>query len=239
MKLVKMERKDSFMVGIRLFFQEWKKRIQDDRKTEYWLSSFLFLYVWGVMIVAFCFTGVRQIEQKPMQVCAQVREVRQELGQKPKLIKMEQEEPEQQVSIKKIRQEIEKEKKIQQEKEILQRIVEAEATGEDLKGKILVANVILNRVKDKRFPNTIRGVVFQRKGGHVQFSPTKDGRYWSVHVSKESKKAVEAALSGVDYAKGALYFSARSKADKNNMHWFDHHLKWLFRYGGHEFYKNR
>ena len=37
----------------------------------------------------------------------------------------------------------------------LLRIVEAEATGEDLEGKMLIANVILNRVRDSRFPNTI------------------------------------------------------------------------------------
>lgn len=123
------------------------------------------------------------------------------------------------------------------EKEVLLRIVEAEATGEDLKGRILVANVIMNRVKSKQFPNTVKGVVFQKNGRSVQFSPTKDGRYWSVKVTKKTKQAVEEALSGTDYSKGALYFSARSKADPSNMSWFDRNLTWLFQYGGHEFYK--
>ena len=40
-------------------------------------------------------------------------------------------------------------------------LVEAEAGGEDLMGKMLVANVVLNRVKDKRFPNSINEVIFQ------------------------------------------------------------------------------
>lgn len=125
-----------------------------------------------------------------------------------------------------------------EEANVLKRIVEAEATGEDIKGRILVANVILNRVKSSKFPNTVKEVVFQRKGSTVQFSPTKDGRYWSVNVSAKTKEAVKRALAGEDYSRGALYFSARSRADKHNMRWFDGSLKWLFKYGGHEFYKD-
>jgi N-acetylmuramoyl-L-alanine amidase len=121
--------------------------------------------------------------------------------------------------------------------EILQRIVEAEATGEDMKGKMLVANVILNRVKDKDFPDTIKGVVFQKDGGTYQFSPIKDNRYWTVKISKDTAKAVDRVMKGEDDSKGALYFSARSRANKNSMRWFDNHLDYLFRYGGHEFFK--
>lgn len=121
--------------------------------------------------------------------------------------------------------------------EILQRIVEAEASGETIKGKMLVANVILNRVNNKNFPNTVEGVVFQRDGGTYQFSPIKDGRYYSVKVSSDTKKAVNRVLQGEDESKGALYFSARSKADKSSMRWFDSHLKFLFECGGHEFFK--
>jgi len=125
------------------------------------------------------------------------------------------------------------------ERDILERIVEAEATGEDVKGKILVANVIINRVKDENFPDTIEEVVFQRAGGTYQFSPIKDKRYWSVTISKETKEAVQRVLQGEDYSQGALYFSARDKADKSNMRWFDKNLKFLFQHGGHEFFKNK
>lgn len=68
------------------------------------------------------------------------------------------------------------------DRQILERIVEAEAGGENRKGKILVANVILNRVRHKEFPNTIKGVVFAHKGSRYQFSPIADGRYYKVHV---------------------------------------------------------
>lgn len=123
--------------------------------------------------------------------------------------------------------------------EILQRIVEAEATGEDLKGKILVANVIINRVNDAAFPDSVEDVVFQKTGGTYQFSPISDKRYYSVNVSDETKEAVQRVLQGEDYSQGALYFSARKRASASNMRWFDTNLKWLFQYGNHEFFTNK
>ena len=123
------------------------------------------------------------------------------------------------------------------DRRILERIVEAEAGGENHKGKILVANVVLNRVKNKSFPSTIKGVVFSHRGGTYQFSPIMDGRYYTVDVSKDTKNAVSDALNGVDYSKGALYFMERAIADSSNVSWFDRSLTILFRYHCHEFYR--
>lgn len=119
------------------------------------------------------------------------------------------------------------------DRKILERIVEAEATAEGYKGKLLVANVVLNRVKSKKFPSTVKGVVF----AHRQFSPVSDGRYYSVHVTKETKKAVDDALNGKNPSKGALYFMERSAANPSNVTWFDRALTKLYRYGCHEFFK--
>lgn len=121
--------------------------------------------------------------------------------------------------------------------EVLQRIVEAEAGGEDLEGRTLVANVVLNRVISKRFPNTVREVVFAHGGSTYQFSPVSNGSYYSVHVSEGTKKAVRAALDGKDTSQGALYFMERALADSGNVSWFDRCLTKLFRHGCHEFYK--
>ena len=112
------------------------------------------------------------------------------------------------------------------------RIVEAEASGEDIIGKIMVANVILNRVEHERFPDTIYNVVYA-KG---QFSPVSSGRINRVKVSEETKEAVERALSGEDYSNGALYFAARKYASKSNMSWFDRALTKVAVHGGHEFF---
>lgn len=123
------------------------------------------------------------------------------------------------------------------EVEMLERIVQAEAGSEDMKGRILVANVVLNRVSNKNFPDTVKQVIFQNSDGEYQFSPVADKRYWSVKVSKKTKEAVQRALQGEDYSDGALYFMARKRAKASNAKWFDDNLKWLFKHGGHEFYR--
>lgn len=120
---------------------------------------------------------------------------------------------------------------------ILSRIVEAEATDKDIKSKILVANVVINRWKSEEFPDSIEGVVFERNHGAVQFSPTADGRYEAVHVTNSTKESVDRALKGEDYSQGALYFVERSIADADNVSWFDRALTRLFEYEGHTFYK--
>ncbi len=118
----------------------------------------------------------------------------------------------------------------------LLRIVEAEAGGEDEDGKLLVANVVLNRVNNENFPDTVTEVVMQRQQGVAQFSPTVDGRFRSIKVSEETYQAVERALYGEDISQGALYFCARKLTDSNKMQWFDRHLTRLFSYGNHEFF---
>ena len=125
----------------------------------------------------------------------------------------------------------------EEDKEVLLRIVEAEATGEDLMGRMLVANVILNRVVSKGFPNSIAEVVFQNNGVTYQFAPIKDGRYWTVKISDKTREAVERVLAGEDYSQGAMYFAARKLANKKAMSWFDTSLEFLFRHGVHEFFK--
>ena len=118
----------------------------------------------------------------------------------------------------------------------LLRIVEAEASGEDETGKLLVANVVLNRVKDEEFPDTITEVIFQKNNGVTQFSPVSNGRFWKVEISGETVSAVNRALAGEDVSNGALYFAARKYADTDNMRWFDEKLDYLFTHGGHEFF---
>lgn len=120
--------------------------------------------------------------------------------------------------------------------EILLKIVEAEAGGEDIKGKMLVAGVVMNRVESSDFPDTVKEVVFQREKGVAQFSPVSDGRFYRVQASDETKEAVERVLNGEDITEGALYFAARKYADPERMKWFDNSLTLLFSYGGHEFF---
>lgn len=123
-----------------------------------------------------------------------------------------------------------------EEMDALCRIVEAEAGSEDEDGKLLVANVVLNRVKDKHFPDTVGEVIFQEKNGSYQFSPVGSGRFYRVTVSEETIAAVQRALEGEDISEGALYFASRRYANGSKMSWFDTHLTYLFQHGNHEFY---
>lgn len=120
--------------------------------------------------------------------------------------------------------------------EILCRIVEAEAGSEDEKGRMLVANVVMNRVKSSRFPDTVKGVVFQNEGGICQFSPVANGGYYRVKISETTRKAVEKVLRGEDESRGALYFVNRYAAAAEYMYWFDTKCTPLFSYGRHEFF---
>ena len=85
--------------------------------------------------------------------------------------------------------------------EVLLRIVQAEAGICDDKGKILVANVIINRVKSSRFPGNVRDVVYQRS----QFSPVSNGTINTCRVTQQTRDCVDRALAGEDYSDGALF----------------------------------
>ena len=117
--------------------------------------------------------------------------------------------------------------------QMLLRLVEAEACGEGVKGKMLVASVVLNRLETSfSGSDSVSDVIFD-KG---QFSPVTSGRIFRVTVSEETVEAVERVLDGEDYSRGALYFMARDKASKRGRNWFDSNLRYLFSHGGHEFY---
>lgn len=121
----------------------------------------------------------------------------------------------------------------QSDYEALQRIVEAEAGNQDERGRMLVANVIVNRVKSEKFANDITGVIFQNNGRTYQFEPILNGYYYEVTVSEETKKAVDKVLQGEDTSGGALYFTMRTSANS----WFNTELTLLFVHGEHYFYK--
>ena len=117
--------------------------------------------------------------------------------------------------------------------EVLLKIVQAEAGICDEKGKILVANVIINRVKSDEFPDTVKKVVYQPS----QFSPVSNGSINRVKVTQETIDCVNRALEGEDYSQGALYFMYRNGSRGSAVRWFDRNLDFLFRHEKHEFFK--
>ena len=89
--------------------------------------------------------------------------------------------------------------------EILATCVEAEAGNQDLKGKRLVADVILNRVESPRFPDTIEDVISQK----YQFTTYWDGSMDAVtEPSEETFEAVRMELYGQRLDEEILFFTA-------------------------------
>jgi N-acetylmuramoyl-L-alanine amidase len=100
------------------------------------------------------------------------------------------------------------------EKDLLARLVHAEAKGEPYAGKVAVATVVLNRVDHPDFPNTIREVIYERSGGHYAFTPVQNGTI-NQPADREAYRAVEEAIAFRGLGNGSLYFynpkTAKSK----------------------------
>lgn len=102
-----------------------------------------------------------------------------------------------------------------------------EANSESEKGQIAVANVIMNRVKSKKFPNSVCSVVSQKN----QFS------WYGKTKHKYNDKTVDIAEKVLsnrvhDVTNGALFFHSGK-----NPHW-TRKMKFVTKIGGHKFYKN-
>ncbi|MGL4741469.1 MAG: cell wall hydrolase [Sarcina sp.] len=100
-----------------------------------------------------------------------------------------------------------------EELELMAKVVHAESKGEPYKGKVAVASVILNRVLDPNFPNSISGVITQKNA----FSCVRNGKIDAVPNS-DSYKAVLDAIKGNDPTNKALYFYNPDIATCNWMH---------------------
>lgn len=83
----------------------------------------------------------------------------------------------------------------------LARAVYGEARGESYQGQVAVAAVILNRVRDGDFPNTIKAVIFEP----LAFTCVADKQIY-LEPSSTAIKAAREALAGADPSGGALYY---------------------------------
>ena len=113
----------------------------------------------------------------------------------------------------------------------LARIIHAESRGEALLGQIAVGNVVLNRVKSAYYPNTIYGVIFDRKYG-VQFSPILDGTIYNT-PGYSATLAAKICLEGYDVSEGAFFFLNTALATSS---WIPLNRAYAFTIGNHDFY---
>lgn len=110
----------------------------------------------------------------------------------------------------------------------LSRIIYRESGNQSLEGQMAVGNVVLNRVANPVFPNTVEGVLAQKN----QFSSYRTGALAKTKPSTSSTIAAKLVMDGgvVEETKGALYFDSGSNswAARNKTH--------IATLGGHKFY---
>jgi spore germination cell wall hydrolase CwlJ-like protein len=127
------------------------------------------------------------------------------------------------------------------EENCLARAVYFEARSESELGQLAVAKVILNRVKDPEYPNTICGVVYQGSGrrNSCQFSFACDGLpddVMSASAWANSKRIAQKAIAG-DTSVAAIGSATNYHADYVKPRWA-RTMKRLIKIGHHVFYED-
>lgn len=84
---------------------------------------------------------------------------------------------------------------------LLAKVIYAEARGESYTGQVAIGAVVLNRVKDSRFPNTVSGVIYQPWA----FTAVNDGQI-KLEPNLKAYQAADDALNGWDPTYGSVYY---------------------------------
>ena len=113
----------------------------------------------------------------------------------------------------------------------LSRIISAEARGECFDGKLAVGTVIMNRVADPSYPDTIYGVIFDTRDG-VQFTPAAIGTVYDAPDS-DSVAAAKMILEGYRISDEIMFFLNQRLAES---FWITNNCEYVMTIGNHDFY---
>ncbi|MCT4661094.1 MAG: stalk domain-containing protein [Tissierellales bacterium] len=102
-----------------------------------------------------------------------------------------------------------------EELQLLSRIVDVESGDRTIELRLAVANVVLNRVKSSRFPNSVKDVVYQ-VDVHKQFPPAHKSNFLTRAVDDLSIEAARRALEGENNIENCLFFNLRPFKSKSN-----------------------
>ena len=113
----------------------------------------------------------------------------------------------------------------------LPQIIHAEAYQQPMAGLIGVGNVVMNRMEDERFPNSVTGVIFDREQV-IQFEPVENG---SIKAQPDERAYIAACLclEGYSTVGESLFFVNPAYGS----YWFDRELELTHVIGEHNFYK--
>jgi len=93
--------------------------------------------------------------------------------------------------------------------DLLARLVHQEARGCSDEVQLLIANVVINRVNDPRFPDTIRGVIYQRG----QYSGA--GSLGSVRPNEDCVENARRVLEGERFCPAKVVWQSESRQGKH------------------------
>jgi spore germination cell wall hydrolase CwlJ-like protein len=91
------------------------------------------------------------------------------------------------------------------DRELLACLIYCEAGGESYTGQVAVGSVVINRMRSAAFPNTMVGVIYQKR----QFSPVASGRLatrLSLGATESCYRAADEAMAGVQPVGNCLFF---------------------------------
>lgn len=110
---------------------------------------------------------------------------------------------------------------------LLSCLIQAEAGNQDAEGMCLVADVVMNRVRSDRFPNTVKEVIFQEG----QFGVVTDGALDNAKGNISDMAARVAYLAMLDTNEALsndniLFFNTESNIE-GGKNWFQHGDHWF------------
>ena len=114
---------------------------------------------------------------------------------------------------------------------IVAQVLKCECGSASFDGKIAVANVICNRAESSLFPNTVKEVIYDNRGGSVQFSIAYNGKLNNT-PSTECMLAAKCALGGKIVAPNCLFF----QADYVQNSWTNKNREYVMTVGGNAFF---
>ncbi len=98
--------------------------------------------------------------------------------------------------------------------ELLAALIYCEAGAEPYEAQLAVGACVINRMEHKNYPDTLRGVIFQKN----QFTPAMSGKVARILLAKKATasciKAAKAALAGEDNTNGCRSFRLASTGRK-------------------------
>jgi spore germination cell wall hydrolase CwlJ-like protein len=119
------------------------------------------------------------------------------------------------------------------ERNLLARLVSAEAEGESYEGKLAVATVVINRVISGTFPGSVTQVIMGKESGYYQFTPVIDGRINNA-PSSDAVKAVDRVLGGYrSFPAKVMWFL---NPEKSTSFWIIKNKTYFKSIGNHDFY---